>query len=312
MTNRIAKIGDEIILKSDVEKFASSNNLKYEEAKKLLIDKAILYTGAKMYVPEPSEEEIASAFRQIKADYAFKKGKDVKNITDEEVVTVLHYNKTSLKSFMTDLKKQVWINKYLESVYRQKVFTSYFPTDEEIKKYIKDNPDQFMQGEGCYLSMIYFSFYDENGRLKPESEINKINSMAEECLNKLKKGAKFEDMVEEYSSDLITKNATPKGRAGEILFDDPRVMLKFTQEILKDLKKANKGILLKIFSTYNGLYIFKIDEKIAPEKIIDKAAEIKAKDFIQKNHRMAQEKKVMEALLEELKKKITYIIYADK
>ncbi len=309
VTNRVAKIGDEIILKSDVEKYAKVNNIPFDEAKRILIEKMVVYTGAKMFVSEPTDEEVQDAFIQLKGEYAARTGKDVKKVTDEEVIKLLNYNNLSLQTFRVQLKRQVWMNKYLKSIYLKKKFVPYFPKDDEVQKFIKDNPALFEEGEGCYLSMIYFSFYNGKGMLKNEEEIKKMNTEAEECLDKLRHGADFGEMVEQYSTDLISKNNTPKGKIGRVLFDDNRFQLRFPNEVGKELKKAIPGVVLKIFKTYNGLYIFRIDEKIPPQKIEGKAAQIKAKEFLERKFREKQEEKIYKDLIEELKTKISYIIY---
>ncbi len=306
---KIAKIGNEIILKNDVNKYAKLNEVSYNVAKKKLIEQAILYLSAKMYIEEPTEESINNQIKKDKAYYANISSKLVKYVSDEEFLANLHYNSLSMKSYKNDVKKTLWIKKFLHKTINQEKLKPYYPSDKEINLFIKNSPKLFEEKKGVILSMIYFSFYNEEANYKQEEDIQKLYKMSQICLKELTDGEKFEDMVRKYSDDLISLNNNPEGRIGSIALDDPRTLEKFSKEILDEFKKAKIGIIKKVFETKNGLYIFKINEKIKPKKLSDDAARIKANGYLQKIHKENLEKKVKDQLINELKEKIDIIIY---
>jgi len=309
LKNKVAKIGDEVILKSDVEKYAQLNNLDYEEAKKRLIEKAVLYNAARLYVDEPTDEDVMKLLKMDKMDYARRIGKDYKDVTDEEFLENLHYNNISILTYKSILKREIWIDRYIYSIYEKHPVKPYHASDDEAEEFIKNNPQLFEEKGGVYLSLIYFSYFDEYGKRLNNNKIEEKNQNAVKCLNELKEGKAFEDMVEVYSDDLISKNASSKGMVGFISFDDPRTLSSFSEEIIDAFEKSNAGVILKVFSTRNGLFIFKIDEKIESEKLSHKYALVKAKDFIERRYKEKKQNEIKETVVEELKRKMFCEIY---
>lgn len=308
-TKKIAKIGDEIILESDIKKYSKLYGVNYNEAKNILIEMAILYTGAKLYVDAPLEVQVDEQIRKDKAYYASIVGKEVRNVTDEEFLTNLNYNTYSLISYKDDLRKKLWIKKYLTMKLEEKKMEPYKPSDKEVKNLIKNKPDLFEEQEGVLLSMIFFSFYSKNGKIMNKQQIEDVKKKSNICLLELKRNGKYQEMVEKYSDDLISKNNTPKGRVGFIAFDDPRVIKNFSQEILNDLGKSAKGIVYNVYETRNGLYIFKIDEKFKPKRLNNDEIRIKAESYLENEHERKVKDNLKKDLIEELKKQINIEYY---
>jgi hypothetical protein len=309
-TKKIAKIGDEIILENDIKKYSSLYSIDYDEAKKILIDSAILYTGAKIFTDAPMEEDVDEQLRKDKAYYASLVGKEVRDVTDEEFLENLNNNIYSLTSYRNELRKKLWIQKYLTMKLEEKQLEIYKPSDKEIMNLIKNNPSLFEEQEGALLSMIYFSYFDnKNGRVLNKKQIEELKKNAELCLSELKRNERYSDMVEKYSDDLISKNNTPKGRVGFIAFDDTRVISKFSQEIINDLQEADKGIIYKVYNTRNGLFIFKIDEKIQPKRLNEDQVIIKAESYLEKEHEKKIKDNLKKDLIEKLKNDIEIVFY---
>ena len=279
-TTKIAKIGNEIILKSDVEKFARRNNVTTDEAKKMLIENAIIYLGAVMYAKEPEAEEIANKIKKDKAYYASINGRDFNNVTDKEFLAFLNYGNVSMSTYQKDIKKMLWMNKFIDDNFNKDETKLYVPTEKEINELIKNEPGSFEEQEGVLMSMIYFSFYDDNGIKNNKKEIDGIYAKSNDCLFEIKKGKNFEELVEKYSNDLISKNNKPAGRIGFLAFDEPKAVSSFSLEIINELKTRNKGVIEKVFKTENGLYIFKIDEKYKPIRLPEDEAKIKAEGIL--------------------------------
>lgn len=308
-TKKIAKIGDEIILELDIKKLSKQYNISYDDAKNNLIDLAILYTGAKFSIEEPSDEMINEQLRRDKAYFAGMIGKEVREVTDEEFLASLNYHTYSLLSYKSDVKKNLWIQDYLNKKIQEANLNTYTPSEKEINDLIKSRPDLFEEQEGVILSMIYFSFYKENGSLKNKQEIDALRKNSELCMSELRQNQKYEDLVLKYSEDMISKNNFPKGRIGFIAFDDPRVINSFSKEIVDDIKKSEKGIIIKVYETKNGLYIFKIDEKIKPQKLDKDETRIKAETYLINTYQRNQKESFKKQLINELKNVIDIIYY---
>lgn len=306
---KAARVGNEIILKSDVIKRAKLYNIGYEQALEELVEDSLLYIGAKISVQEPTEEEVLNQIRDDKAYYASRVNKDVRAVTDDEFLKAILTNNLSMKTYKEYVKRQLWISKFLGYAIENEKLKKYSPTKNEIEKLKKEKPELFEEKEGVIISMIYFSFYDNKGKILTDKEVSNQKEKAKKCLELLNKGLNFEDAVVEYSNDLISKNATPKGRAGFLAFDDPRVKNSLGDEILDALKKSNIGLINRIFETNNGLYIFKIDSKVIPKKLSEDEAYYKAESILISEYNTNIKETVRRKLINELKQKIEVIYY---
>lgn len=306
---KAAKVGDEVILQDEVEDLAKKNNIDNKTALELLINRTLLFIASKMYVPEPTEEMINEAIKVQKNYYASIHGKDVKNVTDEEFLAFLHYNGVSMVKYRSILKRSLWIKNMINKMLEQESGKPFNPTDKEIEDYIANHPEDFEEKEGVLLSMIYFSYYNSEQNELSKEEKEKVRKRSDVCFSELLSGADFEDLVSRYSDDLISKNAQKKGRVGYIYFDDPKVQNSFSSEILSALKIANIGVINKIFETKNGLYIFKINEKVKPQKLSKEQTIIRARDILKRKYSENLYVVLENRVIEEMKKKVIIIMY---
>ncbi len=309
LTKKVAKIGNEIILKRDVEKYSKLYNISFEEAKKELINESLLYQGAKLYSYPPEEKEIESQIKDDKAYYASKIGREASSISDDEFLGALLTNNVSMKTYREYVTKSIWISKFISETYEKEKLKGYYPTEKEIKDFINDNPKLFEEKEGVVISMIYFSYYTKEGLIKSKDLQKAQRVKAEECLKQIDEDDKFIEMVTKYSDDLFSLNSIPKGRAGAIRFDDPKAVSTLSEEILQNLKENQIGTIKKIFETKHGLYIFKIDEKIQAKKLNKEESVLKSQSFLQKKHEENLKNKIRERLIKEIKNQIEVILY---
>ncbi len=308
-TKKFAKIGDEIILENDIKKHSKLYKVDYNRAKTELIEMAILFSGAKSLTDCPTEEQVNNQIKKDKAYYGSLVGKELRNVTDEEFLASLNYNAYSLTSYKNDLRKKLWVQKYIDDKFKEEILNPYKPSEKEINKILKTKPELFEEQEGVLLSMIYFSFYDKYGDYFNNQKIDEIKKKSQLCLSELKKEQTYESLVLKYSDDLISKNNSPKGRIGFIAFDDPRILNSFTEEIIIDLKKSDLGIIHNIYETRNGLYIFKIDEKIKPKTLKNEEAKIKAESYLEKENAKKEKDIFKKKLIEKLRKEIDIVYY---
>ncbi len=306
---KAARVGNEIILKNDVLKRVKLYNISYEQALQELIEDSLLYIGAKISVPEPTEEEILNQIRDDKAYYASRVNKDVNSVSDDEFLQAILINNLSMKTYKEYVKRQLWINKFLNYVIENEKLKKYYPTKEEIEKLKKDKPELFQEKEGAIISMIYFSFFDNKSNILSDKEILNKKEKAKKCLSFLNQGGDFELAVSEYSDDLISKNSNPKGRAGFVAFDDPRAKNSLSDEILNSFKNSNIGLINRIFETPNGLYIFKIDSKVFPQRLSDEEANLKAESILINQYQINLRENTRKKVISELKEKIEVVYY---
>jgi len=304
-----AKIGNEIVLLKEVEKQAKIYGLSNDEALQILIEEALLYQGARVYITPPKEEEIENRIIDDKIFYASRVNKNFKDVTDTEFLQALMFNNVSMKTYREYIKRKLWIDKFLMASVERERLRKYTPTNIEIEKYIKDNHEIFEEKSGIVLSMIYFSYYTTDGKLKPTDIIKQLKPKSERCLEELINGADFGAQVSIYSDDLFSIKAVPKGRVGVVNIDDPRVSQVFSPEIAELFKAKKVGIVYKVFETKNGLYIFKIDDTIDPVKLSELEMKIKAESLLIKDYEMDLKSKTKEKLIKELKESIDVVIY---
>lgn len=309
MRNHIARIGNEIILKKDIERYAKIHYLSYDEAKRALINLTILYNGAMIYSEEPTDEQVNKQVEKDKAYYANMIGKNISELTDEEFLNTLHYNNVTMIQYKKDLKKILWAESFLRSHVKKALVIDYKPEQSEIEKLMKDRPDLFEERGGAVISLIYFSYYDENGNYLDQQGRDKKNNYAQKCLKLLKEGESFELLAMAYSDDLITKHQDEPGKAGFIAFDDPRSSKSFSADIIRTLKNSNIGIIETIFETNNGLYIIRNDKMVEAVKLSADQALIKAESYLKKLHNTRVKSKVKEDLITDISSKINIKIY---
>ncbi|HNZ27159.1 MAG TPA: peptidylprolyl isomerase [Spirochaetota bacterium] len=304
-----AKVGNEVILEPEVKKTANLYKISFDAARNILIEDSLLYLGAKIYIEEPTELEIVNQIRDDKAYYAAKTNKDAKDVSDQEFLQALLSNNVSMKTYKEYVKKQLWISKYINNEVEKLNTQFYVPTDKEIAELVDKRPDLFEEKEGAVISMIYFSFYDANGKLLKQNEKEIKIKASVKCLDSLLNGGIFEEMVKKYSDDMITANNDEKGFVGAIAFDDPRTQKSLSEEIIETLKISPEGLVKRTFETLNGIYIFKIIQKIAPKQLSREEIKIKADYFLRSEYKNNARENTRERLIKELKEKFDVTLY---
>lgn len=304
-----AKVGNEVILEPEVKKTANLYKISFDAARNILIEDSLLYLGAKIYIEEPTEVEIVNQIRDDKAYYAAKTNKDAKDVSDQEFLQALLSNNVSMKTYKEYVKKQLWISKYINSEVEKLNTQFYIPTDKEINELVKNRPELFEEKEGAIISMIYFSFYDAAGKALEQNEKEIKIKDSVECLDALLNGGVFEDLVNKYSDDMISANGDEKGFVGSIAFDDPRTQKSLSEEIIENLKISQEGLVKRTFETPNGIYIFKIIQKIAPKQLSREEIKIKADYYLRSEFKNNARENTREQLLKELKEKFDIRLY---
>jgi len=164
-------------------------------------------------------------------------------------------------------------------------------TPEKVKNYYAENVARYSKPEEYRASQILL-------KLDPSSnkeERTKLHSRAEEILNRLKKGEKFEELALRESDDLSRIKGGDLGyfHAGQTV-----------EEFEAALLKLKIGEISNIVETMYGYHIIQLTDKRPPRQIpFDEI-----KDKISKDLMESEKKQLMTRWMEELYKKsiITY------
>lgn len=305
-----ARVNNEVILRSDVQKNSKLYKISYEEALNMLIEDALLYAGAKIAVAEPTEEAILAAINEDKAFYAGRVHKEVKDITEQEFLNALLTNNVSMKTFREYKKRQLWITNYVDSIVDAENAKYYYPTEAEINKATQEHPELLLEGEGVAISMIMFTAFNREGERESALIMGEKLNLANECLERLKSGESFVNLVLQYSEDLITRNDPDNpGYAGVIAFDDPRAMKSFPKEVLDKLQVCDVGPVKEVFKTEAGYYIFNIEAKVPPTKLYGEEARLKVESYLKAEYKRDFNARTRQKLIAQLKKEFDVKIY---
>jgi len=307
--NKVAKIGDTVILKSDVEDFLKLNDMSFEEAENHLIEKEVFFIAGKSFLDAPDEEAINESIKNDKAFYASMVGEDYRKLTDEDFLNGLYGGTVTVKMYKKEVIKRIYVSNYLDKIYADAKIVKYYPTATEINEYVKAHEKDFIKQAYIMLSLIYFSYYDNTGRLLDKDSIKVKDQMAEDCLSKIKNDENFSVLVEKYSDDVISKNSDPLGNVGRLVLKKEILLKKFSAEISEEFMSKRVGVIKKLFKTKNGSYIFNIRERYREEELPKDIKEMKAKDLLERDYMRKVEKDVRLQEFEALKKKFDVIIY---
>lgn len=250
--------------------------VKYKDKfKELMIDQIadieIIYEQAKKDNLLPTEEEVNTKFKELKA-----------NIDEDE-----DYKKSLENIGVTDefLKKQqeqdLALNNFKENF--DKITTV---SDEEIQKYYDKNKENFYQVKASH---ILISTVDENGKELSDDKKKEAKAKAEEVLEKIEAGEEFASLAKEYSDD--TGSAAEGGDLG---YFKKGVMVAEFEDTAFGL---DVGEISDIVETQFGYHIIKVFDKLDENKltVADVKDEIKT---ILLNEKYAQ---TMEKLKKEAK-----------
>lgn len=256
-----------------------------DEFKNQVIEQIIsmdsIYDEAKKENILPTEEEINERFEYVK-----------KSIDSNE-----DYKENLKKIGINDefIKEQQAKDLAMEK-YKDKFYEDVKVSDEEIKSYYDKNKSEFST-EQVKASHILISINDENDKPLPDKEKKEAKQKAEDILNQIKSGAKFEELAKINSS-------CPSGiNGGDLGYFGKGKMVPTFEESAFSL---NKGDISDIVETNFGYHIIKVTDKknnqrpfeevrdyikmkIKDEKFDSKLKEIEKNANIKKNQEVIEE-----------------------
>ncbi len=276
----VAVIENIMVFQTDVERVAKEKNIGLQTALEMLLDDTILYIAATTHIQEPSNEEIELLFKERKMRYANQINIQYSKLTDEHFINALYASKLTLNTYRELLKRELWCNKLITKKYLEEAELNKPVSPEEIDRLITSFPQYFSERESITISHIYLSFLNSNSSRKNSQQISDTRIKAQQTLERLKKNEDFVKLVNEVSDDFISKKENPPGRYGIVELDNPSSLKKFNKEISDEFLLHPVGVIMKLFETDEGIFIFKIDSRVSPSEYPDRTKRVKAEQII--------------------------------
>lgn len=250
--------------------------VKYKDKfKELMVDQIadieIIYDQAKKDNLLPTEEEVNTKFKELKAnidaDENYKKSLENIGVTDEFLKKQQEQD-LALNNFKENFDKTTTVS------------------DEEIQNYYDKDKENFYQVKASH---ILISTLDENGKELSDDKKKEAKAKAEEVLKKIEAGEEFAALAKEYSAD--TGSAAEGGDLG---YFKKGVMVAEFEDAAFGLEA---GEVSDIVETQFGYHIIKVFDKLDENKLTVEDVEDEIKTILL-NEKYAQ---TMEKLRKEAK-----------
>lgn len=186
-----------------------------------LIDNSLTEQEAKRYQISVSETEVDNAIKNVR---------ESKSLSEAEFLKALEYEGLLLDVYKESIRKQILHARIINVAVKSKVVV----TQEDIKAYYDNNPEKYAGNKKYHLKNIV---------LKDADQANEIRE-------KLKTGASFTDLAQQYS---VAPNASDGGELG--LYD----ISSFSENIKNNLSSLGKGQFSEAISTAQGFQIFYVE-----------------------------------------------------
>lgn len=184
-------------------------------------------------------------------------------------------NKDLIEAELNSIKQEMMISRYFETYLKQNV------TDQKIRNYYASNPDHF-QSKKVKVAHILLRTHDKMSEQERRAKYNR----AHEAYSKLNAGAKFAEIVTEYSEDLISaKKEGVIGWLGENAIDPI-----FANKVFNELQPG------EISEPFHSKFGYHVAQVIEGPSIITKPFE-KAQGDIRYQLRQAQKDSQLQQLL---------------
>lgn len=171
--------------------------------------------------------------------------------------------KQPVENYLSELKKQLIIQKYITEVGKSDFQSIPEPTEKEIKDAYTKEEMSFVNPEMMRISHIFFSFVANpttSPRLMNDDEKAKVRTKAEDVLKSLKNGTiTFEQAVRTYSEDPQSK-----GKAGDIGYlvrSDQNAIKTFGQDFIDQVYSMSVGDY-KLLESNAGYHIVRVTDFI--------------------------------------------------
>jgi parvulin-like peptidyl-prolyl isomerase len=214
------------------------NKSKMEESIiSFLIDHEVVYQVAKEKGLTPTEEDINLRYEDMQKSINY-------NLMYKKAVENIDIGKEYL---LQAISKDLAVEKY-QREYKSNIEIS----DDEIANYYNENKDKFNVAE-VNVSHILISTLDQDEKEVSDEEKVALKEKAQEALQKINEGQRFEELAKIYSDDKSSgKNG---GNIGYISKENKNI------EFTKKAFKLEAQQVSNIIQTSYGYHIIKVNDK---------------------------------------------------
>jgi len=244
------------------------NEKEFHELRRALLNELINEKIAQQEIARlqltVTDEEVQASIERIKEE---------NNLTQEELIARLNAEGTSFEDYKERIRKDIEHMRLLEHEVKSKIVV----TDEDIRRYYKDNVQEYRQVHEVRLARIFLRIKDPDS----EEEITRVRAVGREILEELNSGGDFSEIARKYSQG---PGAPEGGDLGWIAMDQletklREVVAKLSPGEYTDLHPAPSGFqIIKVVEEkeggvrpleevrdeiYSKLYKKKVEEKYA-------------------------------------------------
>ena len=203
--------------------------------------------------PTELQQEFTYRNQKVKLDYALIKPEDLEaKITPSDAEVKASYDKNKAKYTVPE-RRSVRYALVDSNQIRQSIQI----TDEQLKARYQANIQQYQVPSRVHVQHILFMTVN-----KPDAEVEEIKKKAQDVLNQVKKGSKFDELAKKYSEDPGTRD-----KGGDLGWIVENQTVKEFQSVAFSLPKGQVSDLVR---TQYGFHIIKVlDKETAHTKPFD-------------------------------------------
>jgi peptidyl-prolyl cis-trans isomerase D len=198
--------GGNFIGKEAYENLLASNETTPQQFEQSVKDEILsrkliaLVTGSAIVSEKEIHDEFEKRNTKIKFDYAILNQEDLRkglNPTDAELKAYYEKNKATYTNSIPEKRKLEYV--FLD---RNKVLSGIQVSDQDLKAYYTQHQDEFRVPEQVKVSHILIKTppAGPDGKVDDKA-VAEAQKKAQDVLNQLKAGAKFDDLAKKYSDD---------------------------------------------------------------------------------------------------------------
>lgn len=246
----LAVVNDEIITKSDVEKYKQELKGNSMQDELFKIDKKALLKSNKKVISQIVDEKIVDSEVKRKGlettieqvDEEVRKIQRRNNISRQQLKAALKQQRTSFSAYQNFIKKRL----ERQSLIQQNITSKIKISDDDVMSYYLANSSRNDAEIFEYtISHIMFLKNSSGG-------INAAKDRAQKVYKELDSGKSFEVLASQYSED---PNLSPGGLLGSFKAGEMNI------EFEKAVKNLSPGSFSTVTTTRFGVHIFKLNKK---------------------------------------------------
>jgi foldase protein PrsA len=221
-----------------------------------LINRALIEQAAdrdKVYV---SDAEVKAKLDEVRKNTGVQLGAG-RDLTESELQTLVKNSGLAWDDYMKELRYSILTLNYVRFKKRGVIEDVGQPTDAEVKAYYEANKvREFVTDDMVKLRQIFI----DTRTLTTKEERDKASKRADDVIQELRAGAKFEDLVTKYSDDTSTKYKG--GDVGYLTRIDEQRRQLLGKDFFDAVFTLKKGETSGVLTSTIGFHIVQVTDRI--------------------------------------------------